>query len=299
MIVGGELEAGLPTSDVEVLDVSGQGLECDGMSPFPYDVEEASSAVLDGVTYICGGYGTTEISLEYETYGGCYRYFDYGWEWVADLVEPRRRAAAVAMEGYIWVVGGRDKDQKILDTTEMIFPNGTVVPGATMLYPLEWHCLNRVTDSKVIMTGGYNTAFGSSRRTYIYDFVESSWTEEAGMIDSRYGHVCEVIQSNGRGLEIMVAQGGFTQGSTERLNLNSLQWTAGLDLPKAISFATSVAYNSTILIIGGEVSGEHNYTTIYQYDVMSESWTERPEQLSTRRFHATSSIVDASTVICN
>lgn len=297
MLVGGAQESGLGTNEVEVIDLTGQGLSCDSLSPFPYDIEEASSVTLDGIVYICGGYGTN-FTDTYQIYGACYKFEGNDWIWVSDLLEPRRRAAAVAMDGFIWIAGGFNEALQTSKTSEIIFPNGTVIWGTQMPIPLEWHCMNPVTDTKVILSGGFNSQFGSTRRTLLFDFTDSSWTELDQMTDQRYGHSCEIIQSAERGSEILVAGGGSVTSSTESFNLNSKKWTIGPHLPKGIAFSTSVPFNDTMVLIGGEVYGEEGYNSLYEYDPSNESWILRPETISGTKFKASAEVLGASDVSC-
>ena len=291
LIVGGEI-ASDATGQVEIVDISGDMVECEATEDFPYDVEEASSFTLDGNVVVCGGYGTNG-SANYVLYNDCYMYNNGTWDWFASLGEKRRRAASTMMDGYGWITGGFSSDLQTMTSTEKIYPDGRVVPGVELPIPLEWHCLNMITERYAILSGGYNEVTGSNRRTFIFDEVDGNWTEIDTMIDARYGHVCEVVESDEWGIELIAAGGGSDPRSTEILNLQSLSWDYGPFLPSAIRNAKSVQYNETFLIVGGDGSNE-----IYQFDLDHRNWTLRPETLSTPKSDFCLELIDTDESTC-
>ena len=292
LIVGGEI-SDEATSEVEVVDVSGDLVDCDNLVDFPFDIEEASSFNLDGNVVVCGGYGKNN-SANYVLYQDCYTYNNGSWDWFTSLGDARRRAAATTMDGYGWITGGFNSTFQMMTSTEKIYPDGTVEQGVDLPLPLEWHCLSQINSRYAILTGGYNEASAASRRAFIFDENHQNWTEIDDMIDARYGHVCEVVDSIEWGQELIIAGGGSVPTSTEVLNFQTMTWSIGPFLPKSISYAQSVMYNDTFLLVGGSDSD-----SIYQFDAHNHGWDERPETLSVPRKDFNVEVIDTEESMCD
>ena len=85
--------------------------------------------------------------------------------------------------------------------------------------------------------------------------------------------------------------------STEILNLDTLEWSAGPALPEALGFATAVQYRNTFLIVGG--SGSTILDTIYEYDAENDDWVSRPETLAVPRDNCAAFMMPDDAVDCH
>ncbi len=71
---------------------------------------------------------------------------------------------------------------------------------------------------------------------------------------------------------------GFLNHS-EIYNTGTGLWRDGPPLPDHFTVASSVQYEDTFLLVGGQIYGGY-LDTIYQYDYNEETWILRPDQLS-------------------
>ena len=148
------------------------------------------------------------------------------------------------------------------------------------------------------MMGGYNYHSSHSREAYVFDYETGNFSRIDDMIDGRYGHVCEVVRSQAGGAEVVVAGGGLNRNSVDILSLSTMEWRAGPALPKAISWAQSVAFGDSFLLIGGGDGGGYYYDTIYEYDPNGEAWIERPETIHEAKYDFTAVMLDTTEVDC-
>ena len=93
------------------------------------------------------------------------------------------------------------------------------------------HCLTYLNKTHVLLTGGY-TLSGFSSAAYIYN-EETGFTRIDDMKDSRYYHRCSVINES----TVLVA-GGDDTSTTEYLDLISLTWSSGSQLPEVHSLGS-------------------------------------------------------------
>ncbi len=81
--------------------------------------------------------------------------------------------------------------------------------------------------------------------------------------------------------------GGYIIGQylddTEIYNTVTQEWRQGPTLPQPICCMSSIQYEDTFLLVGGENFDLSigNFDTIYQYNQTSETWILREERLST------------------
>ena len=90
--------------------------------------------------------------------------------------------------------------------------------------------------------------------------------------------------------------------STELLDLDSMQWSNGPELPYGIFDAVAVPYKNTFLIVGGrEASGNNNYyhNTILEFDAGTGDWITRSEQMSQERGIMAAFLVPDDAVNCS
>ena len=86
--------------------------------------------------------------------------------------------------------------------------------------------------------------------------------------------------------------------SSEELNLESLQWSSGPDLPLPIAFGESVPFRNSFLIVGGS----HGYKfseAIFGYNAESNGWLRMPQQLKKRRSSFAAFLIPDHVAECN
>ena len=99
------------------------------------------------------------------------------------------------------------------------------------------------------------------------------------------------------GSTVFIVAGGYGDAgyldSVEILELSSLTWSQGPNLPFPIIRAASVPFGDTFLIVGGISNGDgEELKTILEYDPVEEIWLVRPEELSIGRdyLHAVTAV---------
>lgn len=78
---------------------------------------------------------------------------------------------------------------------------------------------------------------------------------------------------------LVIAGGGGGDSSTTILNLDTLLYTPGPDLPTSIIYGSSIQFDDTLLIVGGFDGESTVLDTIYEFDTTNQLWIERPEKM--------------------
>ena len=280
-------------SDVELINLSND--TCLPIPDFPVDNEEMFAFDRNGTAMVCGGFGSTG------TYDKCWNLDeDQTWQEFATMGSQRKRSDGVVWDdGSIWVVGGRDASS-ILSTTELY--NGAMFePSDSLPEPLEFHCVVKTSQETALIIGGYNLAETHSRKTWEYNRNTGLFTELDSMVDGRYGHICEIVESPFNGTEIVVAGGGTDRQSVDIYSFSTNSWRAGPRLPQATSWASSVPYGNSFLMIGGGDGSGASYNDVFEYDIdnVSGGWIHRSDlSLTTARYDLGAVLLDTKLLNC-
>ena len=87
--------------------------------------------------------------------------------------------------------------------------------------------------------------------------------------------------------------------STEILDLDTMQWSAGPNLPGPRYDAASVPYKNTFLVVGGKDGGHAVQDTIFEFDPETGDWITRIEQMTLKRSLFAAFMVPDYAVNCN
>ena len=166
MIVGGISTKGYSSnsfSDAQIVDLSNQTSKCSSLQNYPYAFSQGTGALVSGHAIICGGYSRSSGSAHSDCYH--HRKATNSWIFLTNMTTKRHHSASVPVKGKLWVLGGRDGDNKKLSTTEYISPDsGASQPGPDLPSPRAEHCAVKLSNGKVIVLGG---ALGPSRKSAI------------------------------------------------------------------------------------------------------------------------------------
>ena len=92
-----------------------------------------------------------------------------------------------------------------------------------------------------------------------------------------------MVGSSGQTYIAAGGDGGFGYTfDSYTLDLETLTWGFGPNLPRALAEPASVPYGDSFLVTGGKTSSGR-LDTIYEYDWQGEDWIERPEKLPSAR----------------
>ena len=79
--------------------------------------------------------------------------------------------------------------------------------------------------------------------------------------------------------------------------MDTLQWSAGPNLPRKCAYGVSVPFEDTFLVVGGYSSV--SLDQILQFDQETETWITRTEKLATGRHYFAAFMVPDNAVKCN
>ena len=176
----------------------------------------------------------------------------------------------------IFFSGGYDGDQ-VLDTSE-IWSNNQSQPHVKLPQTMWDHCVVSLNNTHALLTGG-RTESGESAAAFIYS-EGSGFTRITDMKRTRNNHGCSVINDN----TVIVAGGRTEKGyngynratsSTEYLNLNSLTWVDGPELPETVWPAIMLGPEELGPEIGGHLlMGEGVYKLEEKGLTQTRQWTK-------------------------
>ena len=143
-VTGGKQER-----ESEVVDLHKNSSYCRSLSDYPFQAQYASGGILNGQPLICGGIvGLGDASNE------CYVYNEtsLSWTWFANLNHKRYGASGVTLDNERFLIMGGSSQTNAKSTSEYILSDGSVEVGPiTSDIGLEWHCLVKLDDGKVII----------------------------------------------------------------------------------------------------------------------------------------------------
>jgi hypothetical protein len=127
---------GYSYSDVcEVINMKDATSLCANLPPYPYALRLSTGHVVDSVPIIAGGYNGVYISYVHK-----HDRETNSWISLGNMAKPRGQFASVPLNGALWVLGGYIKNNgappsSMTKSTEMIFPNGTIIGGPDLPAP--------------------------------------------------------------------------------------------------------------------------------------------------------------------
>ena len=129
------------------------------------------------------------------------------------------------------------------------------------------HCLVTLANGDLFYAGGWTSSI--SKSSYRYIKQDNQWEKKSDMKKARSGPGCgRVINPWTRKEEVVVAAGsggGARLSSTEIYTVEDDTWKPGPTLPKALNSPTSLPYEDTFLLLGGnDGSSSTCMDSIYQ-----------------------------------
>ena len=126
---------GYSETDVcEVINMKDATSLCPNLPPYPYALRLSTGHVVDSVPIIVGGHKSG-----YQSYVHKYDLETNSWISLGNMVKPRNQFTSVPLNGALWVLGGYT-GFSMEKSTELIFPNGTIVGGPDLPAPRARHC---------------------------------------------------------------------------------------------------------------------------------------------------------------
>jgi N-acetylneuraminic acid mutarotase len=212
---------------------------------------ETAAAVTDEHLYVIGGMtglagdGSAEVSI-YDTAGDT-------WNVAPALPSPRHHAAAVGLNGTVYVSGGGPSAGDWTPQAELWALDAGGDAWRDLAPMPEGRLGHRMLaiDDRLYVVGG----IGDSRRVLVYDVAAVSWSARAEMPAPPRDHVAAVLVDG----EIWVIggrSGGQNYARVDVYNPGADTWREGPPLPEATSGAAAGVLDGRILISGGENPGQ-------------------------------------------
>ena len=136
----------------EVVDIRENSLHCKTLAEYPLQAQYASGGILNGQPLICGGIVGSENSNNPTNKCYAYNATSLTWALFANMNHKRYGASGITLDDKRFLIMGGSSETNDNSTSEYILLNRTVVAGPITPYiGLEWHCLVRLDDGKVII----------------------------------------------------------------------------------------------------------------------------------------------------
>jgi hypothetical protein len=221
------------------------------LAPLPTARGETAAAVADEQVYVIGGMtglaggASAEVSI-YDTVGD-------RWNVAPALPSPRHHAAAVGLNGTVYVSGGGPSagdwtpqpELWALDAGGGAWRDLAPIPQGRLGHRM------LAVDDRLYVVGG----IGDTRRVLVYNVAADSWTARAEMPSPPRDHIAAVVVAG----EIWVIggrSGGENHARVDVYDPGTDTWREGPPLPEATSGAAEGVLDGRILISGGENPGQ-------------------------------------------
>ena len=135
-------------TESEVVEIRENPSYCRSLPDYPLQVQYASGGILNGQPLICGGIVGLEESNSATDECYVYNATSLTWSLFANMNHKRYGASGITLhDNRFLIMGGSNAN----GTSEYILSNGSVEAGPNTPHGLDWHCLVRLDDGKVII----------------------------------------------------------------------------------------------------------------------------------------------------
>ena len=282
------LATGWSDGSTEIIDLTCQTFQCKAEENLPNIritryTDFAVAGVIGDTILFCGG----EKSGGKAFYGRCFKLENKTWKDHIDLELGRTNAGTgnVVIDGKLLVSGGTEDGDVVTGLTELVSPDGTKEKLEDLTPGRHLHCMIKVSDSVVLLTGGR----GSPRKATYQNFELGTLTEGPELLVKRYSHGCGMVSIKGKDVAF-VAGGRSTPDeplkSTEYLVLEdeTSAWQPGPDLSVLVPYARLITSRNKLSLfsIGGR-DGTAIEKLVCQDTPQSCQWEEIGTQLKSER----------------
>ena len=214
--------------DVQVVNPNQVNVSCT-LPPLPKGLYSGTGGVVDDTIIICGGFVTTDNAPN-EGWTDTCQIFDnesYSWK-LTEMTYTRTGAASATLDGALWVTGGGTGGRITTtaysgyssDTTEFVYPNGTVKPGPQLPSHKKFHCMVTLENGHIMFIGGdLNDGNTAVRDVVTYDPSTGDFKQGPSTIKNRWTSGCALFKSPAHGgRPVVITAGGSGPGTVELLD---------------------------------------------------------------------------------
>ncbi len=218
--------------------------------------------------------------------------FGQGWNSVHMMHMPRGGAAAVKWENYIYVFGGKTKNNRVLDSVERFNLSTGLWDKKTVpnFEKARYDAAAVVFENKIYLMGGKDET-KVFEDVQVYDPVQNTWSEAHDLHKEREGFAAVILDDH-----IYVIGGRKEQSSLIRdiewYNQNDDKWEeANWEMNNRRADLFSAAYNDSFYMFGGYYYGLTKTSYVAVPTQWGHSWQNGPE-LSIGRMYGASVCID-------
>ncbi len=252
------------------------GAKCSKKFFGAYPEEVHAEYLVGGILYnkvvTCGGFamkGDTATDKCYEPLERTNKAF-------ARMAKERGGAAGIVVDDpvttypLLWITGGANAKDGILDSTEYISASGQQKDGPKLPFAVKHHCLVKWNQTTSVMIGGKKRKDGSPVSNFnIFDHEVSKWSHGPTLKTGRWLHHCGTF-SYGDKRGIVVAGG---KAREERLKSTDFLMVTGEggwiqiqgpDLPERVSSGRSASLEDGSFVIAGGRTANGRTTRLFK-----------------------------------
>ncbi|KFE72017.1 kelch repeat-containing protein [Hyalangium minutum] len=214
------------------------------------------------------------------------------WRPTSPMLMPRERhSATLLLNGKVLVTAGESYGEwgysENVTAAELYDPaSGSWSMTGSLASPRDQHTATRLTDGRVLVTGGRpsNGSISAAASAEVYDPASGTWSATGSMITRRSGHRATLL-SNGK---VMVSGGqheGTSLSTAEVYDPASGTWSATGSLAEArYDHTATLLPNGKVLVTGGYGAGAA-IATSEVYDPATGTWSATPSMSVPRIWH--------------
>jgi N-acetylneuraminic acid mutarotase len=213
-------------------------------------------------TLINAGFSYTGQTIELE------------WSVRADMPTGRHALAAAAVDGVVYVIGGRSSSTSYETANEAYDPATNSWSARADMTTGRRHLAAAAVDRVIYAIGGQSSSTSYETANEAYDPATNSWNTRVDMPTGRY--VLAAAEVNG----VIYAIGGRTSSNlyetaNEAYDPATNSWSAREDMTTGRRLLAAAAVDGVIYAIGGESSSTITETKNEAYDPAANSWTTK------------------------
>ena len=254
---------GSPDADsrqTEIVRTGRNGPSC-GVPKYPNEIMAAVGTMVDGSPMVCGGRGYDIATASDQCY-----YLENGRFQITREPLPQKRfnAAAMELDGKMWLTGGRTDTNEYLYTT-LLVSKTKVEYFIELPNKRAGHCMIKINETLALLAGGWNTD------THFIDLQTLEWSPGPDLPSVRFEAGCSSFKHDDA--TVVVIAGGNNGDGNPRTNsvifldTKKNQWENGPNLPVQMSaFPLLPTPDGQGLLALGGYSGAENRDRILHLD---------------------------------
>ena len=219
---------------------------------------------------------------------------------IPSMKERRYIPGSVTLPGdQWWITGGWNAPVRYA-STEVQDKDGTWTTSINLPAGLQRHCMVKIDENRILMTGGVDTTSKPHTFTYLYDTSKNDWETVESMEVPRYAHSCALIEVGKVIVVGGIGRSGERLSSSEIFNVAENSWKAGPELPVWTFTAQMITIDGVSYYIGGRTSDEKRTTDIYRLNKINSEWRfKKVGNLSKGKAYFDVAEIKLSTTDCN